>query len=86
MKLNADIPDPLPLRSIPVPPEVTAVAGCDCGGMEHHRVQTIYDPPGSGCSIWQLPPEDAQAAVDDAHARLRAFTDGLNARLCAWTS
>lgn len=76
-----DIPDPFPLRCIPVPPEVTTVAGCNCGGVEFHRVQSIYDPPGSGCSIWALPREDMLAAIDDANDRQQAFTDGLNARL-----
>lgn len=67
-----NIPDPLPLRNIPIPPEVTAVAGCNCGGMEWHR---------EDCSIWQVPYEDARVALDDARAREQAFGDALNARL-----
>jgi hypothetical protein len=73
-----NVPDPLPLRTIDVPPEVHAVAGCDCGGVEWHRVSGWSTP---GCSIWQLPPQEAQAAVDDAHARERAFTAELNRKL-----
>jgi hypothetical protein len=76
-----NVPDPLPLRSIPVPAEVTAVAGCTCGGLEWHRAQTIYDPPGSGCALWSLPHEQAQAAVDEALAREREWGAALNARL-----
>ena len=79
--LTSLVPDPLPLRSIPVPAEVTAVAGCNCGGLEYHRVQSIYDPPGSGCSIWSLPHDEAQAAIDAALGREQAFGDGLNAKL-----
>jgi hypothetical protein len=76
-----DVPDPLPLRNIPVPAEVTAVAGCTCGGTEYHRVQSDYDPPGSGCSIWAVPPAEAQAAIDAARSRVREFTDALTASL-----
>ncbi len=65
-------PDPLPLRSIPVPAEVTRVEGCDCGGLEWH---------GAGCSLWSLPCEDQMAAIDAAEARLAAHTADLNARL-----
>lgn len=67
-----DIPGPLPLRNIPVPREVAAVTGCDCGGLEWHA---------GGCSIWRVPAAEARAAVDGALDRLQAFTDGLNARL-----
>lgn len=66
------IPDPLPLRTIVPPAEVTRVNGCDCGGLEWHR---------DTCSIWAVPHADALAAVDDAHAREQAFTDGLNRKL-----
>lgn len=67
-----NIPDPLPLRSIPVPPEVTAVAGCDCGGLDWHR---------DICTIWGVPHANAIAAVANAKDRKRAFTDALNVRL-----
>jgi hypothetical protein len=78
-----EVPDPLPLRSIRVPPEVTAVTGCTCGGVEWHRAQGAYDPPGSGCAIWSLPHGQAQAAVDEALAREREWGAALNARLRA---
>lgn len=78
-----DVPDPLPLRSIPVPAEVTAVTGCTCGGLQWHRAQTIYDPPGSGCAIWEQPHEQAQAAVDAALDREREWGAALNAKLRA---
>jgi hypothetical protein len=74
-------PNPLPLRNIPVPAEVTRVDGCTCGGMEWHRARSAWDDPGSGCAIWSLPPGDAMAAVDAALDRLAAFTAGLNSRL-----
>lgn len=80
---DATIPDPLPLRNIPVPAEVTRVEGCTCGGLEYHRAQTIYDSPGSGCALWALPQDEIRAAVDDALARLDAHTAALNARLRA---
>jgi hypothetical protein len=78
---GVNIPDPLPLRNVEVPREVTAVAGCTCGGMTFHRAQTAYDPPGSGCALWSLPPEQARAAVEAAEERLREFTAALNRRL-----
>ena len=65
-------PDPLPLRCIETPREVSQVDGCSCGGLEWHA---------EGCTIWQLPPEQARAAIDAAHEREQAFTDALNARL-----
>jgi hypothetical protein len=77
----ADGIDPLPLRNIETPREVTAVEGCTCGGLEWHRAQTIYDEPGSGCAIFSLPPEQAKAAVDDALDRSAEFTSLLNDRL-----
>jgi hypothetical protein len=75
-----EVPDPLPLRTIPVPREVSAVAGCDCGGVEWHRAPDGLNP---GCSIWRVDHSVAVAAINDAHARERAFTDSLNARLRA---
>jgi len=67
-----NIPDPLPLRCIPVPSEVTRVDGCDCGGLEWHA---------EGCTIWRVPYERAREAVDAALRRETLFTAGLNARL-----
>jgi hypothetical protein len=64
---------------IPVPREVTAVAGCDCGGMQWHRAASNWSGPG--CSIWGLPPGEAAVAVDDAEARLAAYTAALNSAL-----
>lgn len=67
--------DILNLRCRPVPPEVTAVEGCDCGGSSDvHRTD---------CSIWRLPREQAMAAVADAERRMREHTDELNRRLRA---
>jgi hypothetical protein len=68
----SEVPDPLPLRTIPVPPEVTAVAGCNCGGLEWHR---------EDCTIWSVPADAAMAAVDAALAREQAFSAELNAKL-----
>ncbi len=76
----AEVPDPLPLRSISVPLEVTQVEGCDCGGLDHHRAVDWQHP---GCSIWQIPHEQAMAAIDAARERLKAFTAALNAKLDA---
>jgi hypothetical protein len=70
--LCIQVPCALPLRTIEVPREVTAVDGCDCGGCQWHA---------EGCSIWGIPREDAMAAIADAEARSRAFTDALNAQL-----
>lgn len=44
-------------------------------------LRCITVPSGTGCSIWELPPGEAQAAVDDALSRQQEFTDGLNAKL-----
>lgn len=73
-----NVPDPLPLRTIEVPREVTQVAGCDCGGIDWHRAPGFGHP---GCSIWQVPHEQAQAAIDAANAREREFTAELNRKL-----
>lgn len=71
------VPDPFPLRVISVPPEVSAVDGCDCGGLDWHRAADWQVP---GCSIWSLPPGQAQAAVDDARRRIALFTGELTHR------
>ena len=73
-----NVPDPLPLRSIPVPTEVSSVAGCDCGGVEWHKGAGWNDP---GCSIWSLPAAQQQAAVHAAQDRLTAFSDALTVKL-----
>lgn len=43
-----------------IPAEVTAVRGCDCGGLSFHTTT---------CSLGRLPYEVALAAVDEAIAR-----------------
>lgn len=68
------VPDPLPLRNIPVPREVTRVAGCDCGGMEWHRTD---------CSIWDEDAARSEAALEVTRARLEDYTAALNAALHA---
>jgi hypothetical protein len=68
------VPDPLPLRSGPVPAEVTRVEGCSCVGLEWHEV---------GCSLWSLPCEDQMAAIDAARGREAAYTAALNDKLRA---
>jgi hypothetical protein len=75
-----DIPDPLPLRTIEAPQEVTQVAGCDCGGLDWHRAASWSYP---ACSIWQVPRDQAMAAIDDAREREKTFIAALNARLHA---
>jgi hypothetical protein len=69
-----NVPDPLPLRTIEVPREVTRVDGCDCGGLEWHATD---------CALRNLPHEQALAVVDAASQRLREFTAELNSRLHA---
>jgi hypothetical protein len=69
---TVDVPDPLPLRCIDTPPELTRVDGCDCGGLTWHR---------EDCTIWDLPAPIRFDAVYAALAREREFTDALNARL-----
>jgi hypothetical protein len=69
-----EVPDPLPLRTIPVPQEVTRVDGCDCGGLQWHR---------EDCTIWGVPVAEAKAAVDAAQEREASFTAELNAKLRA---
>jgi hypothetical protein len=73
-----DVPDPLPLRTIPVPREVTQVDGCDCGGIEWHRMDGPYGP---ACSIWSVPHEQAMAAIAASNERERQFGEALNAKL-----
>jgi|HubBroStandDraft_6_1064221.scaffolds.fasta_scaffold18566_4 hypothetical protein len=70
----SEIPDPLPLRCIPVPAEVTSVQGCDCGGLTFHRTD---------CSLFSLPPDQARAAVHAAEDREAAWGSALNERLRA---
>lgn len=77
-----EVPDPLPLRNIAVPLEVSGVEGCNCGGLEWHRTE-MFGQGQPGCSIWALTPEQRDAAIKAAHARLSDFTDSLNARLRA---
>lgn len=75
MALTAGIPvpDPLPLRSIPVPAGVTRIAGCDCGsGCEWHQEK---------CSIWSVPRDVATAAISESRERQREWGERLNARL-----
>lgn len=75
-----DIPDPLPLRSIPVPPEVTRVEGCNCGGVEWHLAESWGTP---ACSIWALPRDHVMAAIGESRARRRAFGAALDEKLRA---
>lgn len=61
-------------ESMRVPANVTAVAGCDCGGTNLHVVT---------CSIFELPPEQAMAAIDAANNRIQEWTDELNASMAS---
>ncbi len=58
----------------PVPPSVTAVAGCSCGGLEWHA---------QDCTIWTVPPDEAMNALGNARRRLREHTEDLNRQLHA---
>lgn len=73
--------DPLDLTPRPIPPEVCRVQGCTCGGIEWHH---------TGCSIFDLPEDQAAAAVDDARQRMLAYsaerTRNLHAALAALTT
>jgi hypothetical protein len=62
----------LGLASLPVPSEMTRVAGCTCGGLDWHR---------QDCGLFALPAEQVAGAVDAAHQRLRVYTADLNRRL-----
>ncbi len=68
----SDFDDILDLRCRPVPPEISRVEGCDCGGSQWHRTD---------CAIWQLPRDVALAAVADAERRIAYHTAELNRRL-----
>ena len=74
------VPDPLPLRNIPVPPEITRVEGCDCGGMTFHRAPDRGYP---GCSLLALPVDRQRAAIAAAEDREAAWNDELNRKLRA---
>ena len=67
-----NIPDPLPLRNIVIPREITALPECSCGGVEWHTMT---------CSIRSLSAEQARAAVDAAIEREQAYVAALNAEL-----
>ena len=56
----------------PVPGGVTAVAGCDCGGLQFHT---------DWCTLWDVPADVAIAAIDAAEGRLRQYTADLNTAL-----
>lgn len=56
----------------PVPRVVTRVSGCSCGGMTMHATT---------CNLWQVPIEDAKAAIADAEQRLDDYTASLNRAL-----
>jgi hypothetical protein len=81
MSTPASVPDPFPLRNIPVPADVAAVDGCTCGGLEWHRTEAGWG--GSGCALRSLPYEEMRSAVDAARDRLDAYVAALNARLRA---
>lgn len=67
-----NLPDPLPLRTIRVPPEIARVEGCDCGGLECHAER---------CAIRALPWPGQRAAIDAALDRTRDWAAEMSARL-----
>lgn len=64
----------LHLPVVPTPPEVSRVDGCSCNGLDWHL---------KDCAIFGIPREQAQAAIADAHQRLREHTEELNRQLHA---
>jgi hypothetical protein len=60
-----------------IPPEVTRVQGCDCGGLNMHRTD---------CALWCLDHGQATANVDAAKSRLAEYMEGLNAAAGASSS
>ncbi|MEU3282895.1 hypothetical protein [Streptomyces antibioticus] len=64
----------LPLRSMPVPPEVARVDGCSCNGVDWHL---------EDCTIFAVPKEQAAAAVAAAHQRMQDHADALTRQLHA---
>ena len=54
------------------PAEVTAVEGCGCGGVTMHR---------TACTIWVLPAEQREMAIDDTQARMGRYLAALNKEL-----
>jgi hypothetical protein len=59
---------------MPVPPEVTRVDGCSCGGLDWH----LQD-----CTIFSVPVGRAKEAIAATHQRLRDHTEELNRQLHA---
>lgn len=53
-----------------IPASVTAVHGCDCGGVTMHRTD---------CTIFAVPTADRAALVTDAEGRIQDWVDRLNA-------
>lgn len=64
--------DPPTVQGVPL--EITRVEGCDCGGLDFHRVD---------CTIFQLDRDRITANVDAARQRLRGYTAAMNKRLRA---
>lgn len=62
------------LQPIATPSHATAVAGCNCGGFQIHRMD---------CSLHDLPGDVQEAAFADARQRLQGWTDMINGRLKA---
>lgn len=67
----------LDLRTRTVPAEVSCVEGCTCGGLDSHAVAAPWSGQ-PGCAIWDLPAEQASAAIGAAKDRLQAHVDDLN--------
>lgn len=64
----------LHLPTVPVPPEVSHVDGCSCGGLDWH----LQD-----CTIFGIPVEQAQEAIAATHQRLQERADALTRQLHA---
>jgi len=57
--------------NVPIPPEVSHVEGCSCGGNWWHRTD---------CTIWDLPREEILTAEQEARERMDAFSRELTER------
>lgn len=65
------------LVSHQTPKAVTRVNGCDCGGIEWHRVASPWSGE-AGCAIWGLDREQFLANIDAANERSAAYCAELN--------
>lgn len=63
-----------------IPDDITRIEGCDCGS-QSGRWHRAKGPGQEPCSLWSLPPEQAEANIEDQEQRVRTYFDEKNQRV-----